>query len=158
MFTYAAKTFSKAAVSTVAIFVSKYSFSHNQITALADGWEPGGNGDQIVYGSNKIEVNYTGNNLLLVTSLGTGSTSKQRMRSIGWFATIKSNDGRSAYAVFGYKGDNANRNYYGTTLSGYSFSWNYVIDQFTKDSGANGMLLQRISFMAQVRAAADILR
>ena len=75
----------------------------------------------------------------LVTSVQSGSTADNRIRSIGWYVTITTSDGRSASSVFEASGDGGSDNGYAC----YTFNYNYAIDQFSKDAGSSGESVAR---------------
>ena len=96
---------------------------------LAGDWGGGGSepGNQLLFLDTEKTMN-------LVTTVKTGSTAPNRIRSIGWYVTITTSDGRSASAVFEKNGDNG-------TVQGYSayvFDYNYIVSEFRLDAGLNG--------------------
>ena len=134
----------KISIILISALLISSAFSSPLFTRADDDWG-GLNGDST--GSNRIAVDYTTHRLELVTNLKSGSTSALRIRSIGWSVTIHTNDGRSASAIFESKGDNADgRTRKGDILSGYSFPFDYVINEFTSDAGSNGESIARDFF------------
>ena len=98
-------------------------------TLADDGWGGGGTqpGNQLIFNDIQQTMN-------LITSVKSGSTAPNRIRSIGWYVTVTTSDGRSASAVFEKNGDNGAVFGY----SAYIFDYNYVINEFTQDAGSNG--------------------
>lgn len=103
------------------------------IAALADDWGGGGN---------SLNFNNVTHVMSLVTSVQSGSTSSNRIRSIGWLVNIKTNDGRSASSVFERSGDSGSVNGYAS----YDFDYSYVINQFKMDAGDAGEAIARSFF------------
>lgn len=97
-------------------------------------------------GSNHIQIDRAKQKITLVTSVNTGSHSDERIRSIGWKVEIDSNTGKSAIALFEYAGDNADITRFGKTYSGYSFFYNYIIDEFSHDAGSDGAFVAKNFF------------
>ena len=102
------------------------------IHALADDWGDTGDTNYLRFNDNEKIVR-------LVTSVQGGSTADNRIRSIGWYVTITTSDGRSASAVFEKSGDGGS--YYGH--ASYNLSYNYIVDQFSKDAGSSGESVAR---------------
>mgnify|MGYP000904654842 CR=1 FL=1 len=67
-------------------------------SASADDWGGGG--------SNQLKFDDVGKTMGLITSVKGGSTAPNRIRSIGWYVTITTSDGRSSSAVLEKNGDN----------------------------------------------------
>jgi hypothetical protein len=104
------------------------------ITVLADDWGGGGGSD-----NDKIRFDDNSKCIDLVTSVVSGSTAPNRIRSIGWLVTIYMKDGRQASAVFEKNGDDGT--YMG--YSAYSFSYDYIVNEFRMDAGSTGESVAR---------------
>lgn len=104
------------------------------VKTLADGGWGGGPtpGNQLIFDDVQQTMN-------LVTTVKSGSTAPNRIRSIGWYVTVTTSDGRSASAVFEKNGDNGSVQGY----SAYVFDYNYVINEFNQDAGSSGANIAR---------------
>jgi hypothetical protein len=101
------------------------------ITFSLHSFAIGGGGDDDTGGLNYIKFYSASKTMSLTTSLSVGSTADNRIRSIGWLVTITLPNGQTASAVFESNGSNG-------TTNGYSWSYSYVIYQFTHDAGTAG--------------------
>lgn len=119
-----------AVVSMALLFSSAFLFPMR--TLADDGWGGPSPGNQLVFDDVQQTMN-------LVTTVKSGSTAPNRIRSIGWYVTITTSDGRSASAVFEKNGDNGAVFGY----SAYIFDYNYVINEFSQDAGNGGANIAR---------------
>lgn len=101
------------------------------IPASASSVDGGDSGDGGNKAASKILFDSASKTMSLVTGLSVGSTADNRIRSIGWLVTITLPDGQNASAVFETNGSDGSTN-------GYSWTYSYVINEFTIDEGTTG--------------------
>jgi hypothetical protein len=101
------------------------------LSASASSVDGGSSGDGGSKGASKIAFDSASKTMSLSTGLSVGSTAPNRIRSIGWFVTITLPDGQTASSVFETNGSNGSSN-------GYSWSYDYVVDEFAHDAGQSG--------------------